>query len=610
VRQAWSSWLPVLALFCLQCKFAPPVESGAVSCTNGVCPTGFFCSAARKCCRDNDPAPVCAGGPPRGGAGGGAPAEANQPRTGGVGGADAAGSVEASAPPQEVTQPFAPVDAGGGSGPQRVLEQPFRLMDWEKGCTRAAASANVERWCGLFRGTELWVMNVTAASQRKVACDGTDTACLRLTANAFRSDVAKVFWRAGFEGDLLLYQADPRQLPREQFRGTVFGWRPGWTRGRPLTSQNAMYCEASRIDGSSVACFERIEGRVELRGGRLPLDDTGMPLPLIEGGTQATADIETTDSGDYLVFSSLPSPTDKPSLYMVPAGQAAVPSARVLIANDARLLRVAADGTKVFFLRALDYTKVDGPGTLFRVDLPSGKNVVEMARGMVYASEAARPGFKALVYAHEEIDGKLEALHRVFPDETMPSSSIIVGRSDINAFAVSHDAQFIYLQALEPKLGRPVAKVFSLATQTACTLGPVVPIVDDEGNPVGPLLDRFSPDGKWVYWLKEVPAPAGRETWISATADCKPLAKIGSQSDLPWDAKKIGLLYQDGFTAEAGGTLRRLRNDALSGNSTGDEIFRATDRNFAVIPGESSALLIFTSSALGKEGVYLSKVPY
>jgi hypothetical protein len=576
--------LSAVASFLPACKFSPEISSGWLSCAGAQrCPDGLVCRPATgKCCQPEDRSTACSGA--------------------GSGLADAGAT-----PPDDAATPLA-ADAGpAGAGPTRLLEGAFKLIDFERACTGARADANIERWCGFYRGTELWVLNIGRAGVLGQArCDGSDPGCLRLTTSAFRSDVAQVYWRPGFEGDLLIYQADPRQRAGQDFRGNVYGWRPGWTAGRPLSSPNGLFCQANELDGSSVACFEQVDDtHADLRGGRLPVDEK-TPLPRIAGGTLGTSAIQTTYSGDYLVYSSA-ADGQLPSLYAVPAGQVSDPGTRVLIANDARLLAVGANGTKVFFLRGANSTKTNAVGTLMRVDLPTGKNPVEMARAIENAATVHVRDASDIVYAHEGVDSNLEAVHRVFPDVAVPTRSIVVGRSNVDAFALSNDAKFAYTQARDANSGKDIGRVFDLTTEIACELGPVPSTTDTNGVPL-PAIDRFSADGTRVYWRKLVSTPESIETWMANSADCKPIRLLGVRADLPWDLGSRGLVFQEDWSSANGGALRFVKFDAKGQILPAVRILDATDRNFAVIRGETGAVVVFTSGAPSREGIYFTRV--
>ena len=118
------------------------------------------------------------------------------------------------------------------AAPLRLLAAPSELTGAGRtSCShQEPASGNGDRWYSFRRphaggGTELWVINASAAARGQVpVCDGTDAGCLRLSSTLWPS------YGNDFEGDTLVFYSDapPGLLTSQAFVGPVSAWRPGW----------------------------------------------------------------------------------------------------------------------------------------------------------------------------------------------------------------------------------------------------------------------------------------------------------------------------------------------------------------------------------------------
>jgi hypothetical protein len=589
MRGGWSALAalggPVVALLLGGCRFEPLIGSGTLACDRGSCPPGLRCSDSGFCCRDGDPHPRCAPGDPPGDGGAGRPAVADA----------SAGA--------DLVAGDAPLESGRWP---RLVAGPVRLVGGASSCTPARTAAGSDRWCAFHRQKELWVINASRAAQLgSVRCDGSDPDCLRLSENVFRADLslhpsANLAFSI-FTGELLIYYADARQSADEIFRGGVYAWRPGWTVGRRLTSMNGEYCVASELDGLTVMCTDNRGNSgvdVDLIGGRLPPD--GSALPRIERVTREPWLSLITSSGDYILYSYLSGASTMSDLYLVAAGQVADPGSRVLLVRDAELSAIGANGTRAYFYRSVD--PMTRAGTLFRVDLPTGRNIIEIARGVQYAwHPLTKRGRELGLITVENMDQRGFGDLRLFWDPVMPSRSLTPGRTHMYGYQFSPDGRFTYTMAPQD---RPLAqaRVFDSTNGNSCVLG--------QTRTVPPVLERFSPDGSLVFWEKYTSEDGVMEAWVSSSADCAPVRQLGTRVSLMQLLDDGGAVFVEAGGGAAGGQLRYLPGGQMVTSAAPQEIATAADAGFALITGDPTSLVVFTSSVPGREGLYIAKVPF
>jgi hypothetical protein len=590
----------LLALFGLValagCGFSPKVSSGSLACgPSQSCPPGQLCSASGRCCLPDDTQGSC--GPAR--------PDAAEGRL--------AGGVDAGRPTEDASAGSA--DSQDAGGPDTAAPDPARTSRWPRlvpgnvrvmslvfGCTFGPASAGNDSWCGFYRGNELWVLNVTrAAAAASARCDGTDSGCLRLSQAAFRADaLGDTLARSMFVGDLLIYYAEARQAAGEPFRGGVYAWRPGWTQGRRLTSQNGSVCEANYLDASTVLCEDNQEGdQVDFLGGRLPID--GRPLPRIERVSSQASTARVAFSGDYLVYSWAAQADQAPDLYAVAAGQVQNPGARSLLSRGARLVAVAENGTRAYYLQAVDATTAGG--VLMRVDVPSGRNPVEVARGVQLGTVPQTAGGRELGLATaENLDDSFDADVRLFLDPAMPMRSVPIGRAWLSFFASSDDGRFLFFLSPLPDGTLMQARVYDTMAQRSCLLGTTGRMV--------PVVLPFSADGRTVFWDRNEGTNDSREAWAAASADCAPIRQVSARVAASVPLDDGGVVFRDDTSNEDAAPLRVLAAGAGFATAVPRVIEEEANLQFMLSPAGPSTLVVYTTSAPGREGLYVAKVPF
>jgi hypothetical protein len=266
-------------------------------------------------------------------------------------------------------------------------------------CTNQVPPAG-DRWCGFARATstpgvqELWVIDATQAAKGvAIACDGSDTSCVRLSTSVFR-DPTKGFANSRFTGDTLTYEeATATSVFTSPFLGPIYAWRPGWSGPRALTTVSGVYC-AGHARSDSAFCFENPLGdgvttplTIELHAGHLS-DAAGSTLPTIDTiilsvgtdpvGATPKFQFGLSPDGSYVVWSTRPTPTGVETLEALKVG--ADESLKLMVAADVSQWAIAPDGSQWYWLAGYNYDVTGAPaGTLQAASFPDGAGVTTVA---------------------------------------------------------------------------------------------------------------------------------------------------------------------------------------------------------------------------------------
>jgi hypothetical protein len=273
--------------------------------------------------------------------------------------------------------------------PVRILPASGLLLgNGPTACTnQVPASGDGDRWCvfavgevGALNG-ELWVINVTRAMAGTLPrCDGTTSECLRLTTTLPMRTAAR------FDGDTLIYGANAVSGPDEDFLGPMYAWRPGWSRGRQISSDRGYACGGQRRSAAAV-CFDDPAGdpaKPDSAAGRVGylLDESGGPLPPIGRWPLRNANDTVWQSGfspDGATFllSGADSIGKKKTLRVL-ATSSAGQDAPMTVLDDVDYWTVSNDGRRIYFVRGLPQQ-----ADLFVADFPSGANPTRVEEGIL-----------------------------------------------------------------------------------------------------------------------------------------------------------------------------------------------------------------------------------
>jgi hypothetical protein len=352
-------------------------------------------------------------------------------------------------------------------------------------CTNEPGATG-DRWCGFAipapegqgQGAdgryELWVFDATrAASGADLKCDGTDASCLRLATNAY-FDRFNGAGNDGFQGDTLIYQADPDPTVPQTFVGTISAWRPGWPAGRALTSGTGVVCAAHKTRQVAL-CLQAQEATAEgdvsyeLVAGPLPAAD-GAPLPLVERVlTEVSSDpagsgqfqVGFSPDGAYLAWSARPTAATPETLEVQKIDDA---TTRQTVATDVSAWEISRDGTRWLWLRAYNHDDLAPSGTLELATFPAGANVSTLATAV---ADYQGVGDKGVLYRADVVHtlGDL----RLLPDRDAPATTKLLDQMVATVLALADDASTVVYTKTITGIGNDIF-AWSSSLASPCTV--------------------------------------------------------------------------------------------------------------------------------------------
>lgn len=294
-------------------------------------------------------------------------------------------------------------------------------------------SGSGERWCAFSRPTsdrnfaELWVINVTLASTGQIpVCDGTDPACLKLTGTLDMTSAN------AFDGDTLIFYTDSTTDPAGDFVGPVSAWRPGWTQGRTLTSEQGVFCRGHNSTAAA-ACLSKstadpqIADGGELRAGLLE-DEAGGLLPAVIGAAAPAPLVidRTTEwqmgfsaDGETFALTVTDVGTTVSRMLVVATRDIATTSPHEIV-SDIQFWTLPDDAQKVFFART---TPTDA--SLHMADFPAGGGVTLLTSRLRSYILVGAPPQQGLAYLTKLGSGDGSAFH-LLTDRADPASALTV----------------------------------------------------------------------------------------------------------------------------------------------------------------------------------------
>lgn len=315
------------------------------------------------------------------------------------------GSVQMDGPAADQSDPDASPLPADARQPIRILPSSALVLgNGESACThQVPPSGDGDRWCVFAvaelgaRVGELWVIDVTRAATGSVPpCDGSSAECLRLTSTFPMSSAAF------FNGDTLTYGSGDLPKLGEDYIGPIFAWRPGWSRGRQISSDRGITCGGQRRS-SAASCLDDPDGDPQkrdsaaVRVGYL-VDEAGGPLPSIgrfplrSDSSSAWQSGFSPDGATY-VLSTTDLPGEKQTLRTMATSAAELGSLSTRL-EDVDYWALSNDGQRIYFIRVLDQR-----GDLFEASFPSGENVTKLEEGIrSYGLIGERPEDRAIRY--------------------------------------------------------------------------------------------------------------------------------------------------------------------------------------------------------------------
>jgi hypothetical protein len=358
------------------------------------------------------------------------------------------------------------------------------------------ASGDSERWCAFRRphdggGTELWIIDVTAAAKGAVPpCDGSSPACVRLTTTLWAP------YGNNFEGDTLIFYSDaPAGLaPSAPFVGPVSAWRPGWASAHVLAAQ-ATVCNG-HLAAPVAVCLDEPRGDpnnptdVRLRVGLLA-DVPDASLPALPGRwpfhSDGTVPWQLGFSPDGETFAvSVPDVTPfVQNLSVIPTRQVATGALRKSVIADLKLWTISNDGQKIFFYRG---PRTDA--TLIMADFPAGTGETTLASQVVEFLPLGHAATDAALLLRVQLPVGGHAF-QLLRDRERPETAVTVFSNDgfLEGVLVSPDLR--YTAWIDPEFRGTVVHVDDLAT---CALNPTpAPAVSELG---------FLDDASLLFWTE------------------------------------------------------------------------------------------------------------
>ncbi|HXU79952.1 MAG TPA: hypothetical protein VN914_01055 [Polyangia bacterium] len=420
------------------------------------------------------------------------------------------------------------------------------------GCSSGVAKPGISAdvWCAFYRaggqgGTELWVLNVSKAAARPVACDGASPECLRLTTNLWTGD--PLFNAAhpgihGFEGDTLIIYADASVSgANDAYRGALKVWRPGWTTARTMTSPQGYLCHGNAY--APVAhCLDNVVEKeknyeLDLLAGSLA---GSAPGPLQKADHIATLGAKGqimwsaafSPDGAWFLYSSPSEAGDTEVLRLAPATDGGVGPPREIRRGASRWL-VAPDSKKLYFLDGYNYVDTAPAGALTMVDFPAiaGAAVLQPNVALYTPLGGVGEPDRGLGYLQDVSKG--DGTFRILRDRAQPAGAVTI-ESGVNEFLISPDLRYTFVAKPNTAAG-PTSLVVSNEGKGSCVLM--------EGRPI--YSQAFAPDAAALYWAQDSDSGFTIEGWYAPLDGCVDRRRRFSE-DLAYLAPtKSGLVYAD-----------------------------------------------------------------
>jgi hypothetical protein len=434
----------------------------------------------------------------------------------------------------------------GVDAPRRLLDERAVLVgNGKSACThQVPASANGDRWCAFTlpaseNGTaELWAIDVTSAVTGRVPpCDGTDAGCLRLT------DSLPLRSSSFFDGDTLIYEGAPVSGPTEDFLGPLYAWRPGWSRGRQISSDRAFTC-IGQVSSAAAACFGEPAGdpakrdSAQVSAGYL-LDEGGGSLPSL-GRWPLRNDNDTawaagfSPDGATFVLSNAAIIGAKQTLRTVATAETDRSPLTVAM-EDVEYWQPSNDGAQVYFLRGLPQR-----ADLFVADFPSGQGARLIEAGILsFSLVGDRPENQALEFVKDL--GGTKGEFKLLRDRSQTTPKSIFTFEDIlDGAHVSPDLR--YTVWMDFAFRGVVIRNEDLAP---CSL-------DIAGEP--PVFEpAFLDHAGLLFWKELRPGPESHWDAFFAPPDrCRAKQSLGQDIEFFAPVGDRGLIFADEHDADAG----------------------------------------------------------
>jgi hypothetical protein len=483
---------------------------------------------------------ACASSPTAKPGDGGPDAPTDRGPDGGGDDVPAAPDAPADVPGAEVT-PFGVPLPSDVAPPLRLLDAPSELTGaGRSSCShQEPASGNGDRWCSFRRphaggGTELWVINASAAARGQVpVCDGTDAGCLRLSTTLWAS------YGNDFEGDTLVFYSDAPAglLASQAFVGPVSAWRPGW-KAPHVIAPAATVCSAHRVAAVAL-CFDEPRGNsnnpddVRLRAGVLA--DAAGVLPSLPGRWPLRTDgsipwqLAFSPDGQTLAVSVPDAVPFVQNLSVIAVKDVGTGDLTRNVLTDVKPWTISNDGKKIYFYRG---EKSDA--TLAMADFPTGAGETILATKVVDFIPLGRTPADAALFLHVRTDA--EHVFRILHDRASPEKAVTVFTNEgfLEGVAIARDLR--YAAWIDGSFRGKVIRVSDLA---ACEMNP---------DPAPPVSDvGFLEDSSYVFWSQPDMTHQRRDGYLAPPDRCSERTRFASGVNFVSVIGARGIIYGDGY---------------------------------------------------------------
>jgi hypothetical protein len=462
------------------------------------------------------------------------------------------------------------MDAMPPTNPIPLIPNAIRLTenpgDRLVGSHASACSSQVgagDRWCAFFRAaeiigrTELWVVN---ASERlrggTFTCTATGPHCIRLNANLSTGQASPEHpYGHGFSGNTLIFYADAVSGLNDQFKGTVYAWRPGWVQARRITNQTGYTCTAHPVAAVAL-CMTNLEEnptldlQFDLHAGLL-VDANNAVLPRIDRIQPNSRDdvrkwnASFDRSGEHFVYSTGRTLSGRENLWVIATATMTPdfsfnPQTTLPLLTDASRARVSNDGSRIFWLSAFNYSSTgDSSGVLKMASFPSGANPITVSDDVGAFSIVGQGNQDRGIAIFFDLAQGVGTL-RFLANSAAPNTFVTIA-TGVRGASMSNDGRFAsFSRAVNEGTDLSDLSVANVAQATV------------NGAPVCALQRLLSTDfygvpfiGEWILWTDKVdPQLSVGEGWMARASDCGSRRQFAVQLDFWFDVQG-DLLYSD-----------------------------------------------------------------
>lgn len=467
-------------------------------------------------------------------------------------------------------------------------------------CT-AEVGATGDRWCGFValssaNTRNLFVVNVTkVAAGVTVDCGApADPNCLLLTPALGGDSADPTLHGTLFQGDTLVYY-DTALAPH--------AWRPGMPAGRRLVdvsaNLDAVFCTPAPR-GTAVICIglpaqqpdvslvraDLLAGKADASASEpllAPLDAVIVSNTADRGGTQRFSfGFPRANGVDYLAWTSRASATGPEILRLQVVDDV---TSRMVVASDVHRWDVSGDGTRWFWLSAIDGF---GVGTLQTARFPDGNAPVDVLPDVIEYGLPRASGNAAVALT------SASTMIAIADPAGAPASQLVLdtGVRTLLAFAaqghVAFVKNFVGANFIDLHVRKPDGS-------GACAV--------DTSSGVPFASVHFAPDGGAVLWAKR--KTSGFDGHYTRLADCTSMSLAPDVVALATIGGRI--IFMDGFDEAAGTGTMRFRNvvagHALDGAAP-TRIAGGVD-TYAISGSAPGALVYTVNGATADDGVYI-----